>query len=390
MAIARRAAEAGVVLTALIVAIGAGWWLTSRARDDDGQAAPLPTPLPHSFRYFSPVPTPAPTRVGLSRRFTPAGLEGGLPHEVLAALPDPNTTDPRYAITALDAVTDSVGGPRLALAGGATNGTIDLGEVVAGQPVTVPLVLANAGDAPLHLAQIHTPSAAVVLDVPGSPQDAAGRLRGGVAIPAGDQQAVTLRFDPDFVRAPGETGPVDIGAQALYVQLFSDDRSAPRMDDGDPDSGERRLRIVFVLRSPDAPGRPVADAERPIPPNVPRIWLDEGARWGRGGRVVDLGPIDGAAPGTAFATIRNLGAVPLTLAVEGPAAGTATLEGGVVPPGGSMRLAVVLPPVREDDALAAHGAYRHSVTLATNDPLVPTLDVAFIGRTARRVSPGGP
>ena len=82
--------------------------------------------------------------------------------------------------------------------------------------------------------------------------------------------------------------------------------------------------------------------------------------------------------------------MPLTLAVEGPAAGTATLEGGVVPPGGSMRLAVVLPPVREDDALAAHGAYRHSVTLATNDPLVPTLDVAFIGRTARRVSPGGP
>ena len=166
MAIARRAAEAGVVLTALIVAIGAGWWLTSRARDDDGQAAPLPTPLPHSFRYFSPVPTTAPTRVGLSRRFTPAGLEGGLPHEVLAALPDPNTTDPRYAITALDAVTDSVGGPRLALAGGATNGTIDLGEVVAGQPVTVPLGLATAGDAPRHVAQLPPPSTPVAGGMP--------------------------------------------------------------------------------------------------------------------------------------------------------------------------------------------------------------------------------
>lgn len=386
----RRAVEAAVALGAFVGAVGGGWLLVRARPDDASMHVPLPTPLPASFRYFSPLPTPAPTRVGLSRRFTPAGLEGGLPHEVLAALPDPNTTDPRYALVALDAVTTTVGGPRLALSGGAANGTIDLGEVIAGRPVTVPLVLANAGDAPLHIAQVYAPSPALSVDIAGARHEGADPAGTAVAIPAGAQQAVTLRLDPDVVRAPGESGPLDTGAQALYLQLFSDDAGAPAMDDADPRSGERRLRVVFVVRSADAPGRPVGTAELPTAPGAPRIWLDEGARWGRGGRVVDVGSVDGQAPGTALATIRNLGDAPLTLAVAGPSADSAALEAAVVPSGGATRLRVVLPPPAEGDALAEHGVYRFSVSLATNDPLVPTLDVAFVGRTARPVVPGVP
>lgn len=360
LSIDRTALDAAALVAAFAAAIGIAGAVVERSAPT-AAPRPLPTALPRAVRYFDPVPTPAPTRAGLQRRFTPAGLEGGLSHEVLARLPDPNASDPRYAVLSLDAVTTTFDGPRLALGGGAVGGTLDLGEVVVGWPVTVPLVLANVGDAPLTLSRVHIPSPGLSLAVEASIVDADGSLRPPVAIAPGGLRALTVRFAADAARSPGDSGPVDTGAQAIYLQLFSDDAAAPRLDDGDPASGEHRLRLVYTARSPAAPGRPVALAELPQDRSAPRLWIDEGARFGRGGRIVDLGAVDGAAPGVVTATLRNLGLAPLGLEL--------------------------LPPAGDDDALGAIGVYRHVVTLITSDPLLPTIDVAFIGARALQLSP---
>lgn len=385
LSIDRTALDAAALVAAFAAAIGIAGAVVERSAPT-AAPRPLPTALPRAVRYFDPVPTPAPTRAGLQRRFTPAGLEGGLSHEVLARLPDPNASDPRYAVLSLDAVTTTFDGPRLALGGGAVGGTLDLGEVVVGWPVTVPLVLANVGDAPLTLSRVHIPSPGLSLAVEASIVDADGSLRPPVAIAPGGLRALTVRFAADAARSPGDSGPVDTGAQAIYLQLFSDDAAAPRLDDGDPASGEHRLRLVYTARSPAAPGRPVALAELPQDRSAPRLWIDEGARFGRGGRIVDLGAVDGAAPGVVTATLRNLGLAPLGLELLPPAAG-ATLSRPVVPPGGTAELRVALPPAGDDDALGAIGVYRHVVTLITSDPLLPTIDVAFIGARALQLSP---
>lgn len=381
----RTALDVSLLLSAFVLAVGVAGTVVRR-RAPAPAAVPLPTPLPAAFRYFDPQPTAAPTRAGLSRRFTPAGLEGGLPHEVLALLPDPNAADPRYAVAALDAVTATAAGPRLALGGGGQGGTIDLGEVIVGRPVTVPLVLANVGDALLMLGRVHIPSPGLSLDVAPSVVDADGSLRPVVTIAPGGQRALTVRFEAGAARAPGETGPIDAGAQALYLQLFSNDAAAPRLDDLDAASGEHRLRLVYTARGADAPGRPVGIDELPLAPGAPRLWIDEAARLGRGGRVVDLGVVDGAAPGEAVATLRNVGAGPLEVGV-GPTAVGVTLSRSVVAPGETAELRVALPAAPDDDALATLGAYRHVVALVTNDPLVPALELAFVGQRAQAVVP---
>lgn len=381
----RTALDVSLLLCAFVLAVGAAG-VVVRRRAPAPAAAPLPTPLPAAFRYFDPQPTAAPTRAGLSRRFTPAGLEGGLSHEVLARLPDPNAADPRYAVAALDAVTATAAGARLALGGGGQGGTIDLGEVIVGRPVTVPLVLASVGDAPLVLSRVHIPSPGLSLAVEGSVVDADGTLRPAVTIAPGGQRAWMVRFEAGAARAPGETGPIDAGAQALYLQMFSNDAAAPRLDDGDPTSGEHRLRFVYTARTPDAPGRPVGTDELPLAAGAPRLWVDEAARLGRGGRVVDLGVVDGAAPGQAVATLRNVGAGPLEVGV-GPGGEGVALSRSILAPGATAELRVALPPAPDDDALATLGAYRHTVALVTSDPLLPTLDLAFVGQRAQAVVP---
>ncbi|MFN8423663.1 MAG: hypothetical protein U0470_09900 [Anaerolineae bacterium] len=142
----------------------------------------LPTRLPDRMTYFSAYPTAAPTPLGPSRRLRLSGIAGGLPHEVLAALPDPNTTDPRYAVVALEAVTRTVGGARLALSGGGRGGTLDLGEVIVTRPLTVPLVLANAGDRPLVLSRVYSASPALVVTIDGAVIDPTGAVGGDAAI----------------------------------------------------------------------------------------------------------------------------------------------------------------------------------------------------------------
>ncbi|MEO8083554.1 MAG: hypothetical protein ABI780_07015, partial [Ardenticatenales bacterium] len=352
--------EVCTLVAAFAVAVVGGWLRLARPHDVATQAVPLatalPTPLSDRFTYFTAYPTAAPTAAGPARRLRVAGLAGGMPHEVLAALPDPNTTDPRYAVVALDAITRTTGGPRLALSGGGRGGTLDLGEVVADRPLTVPLVLANAGDRPLVLSRVYSASPALTVAIAGAAIDPAGGVSGDASIPPGAQRALTLVLDPAAVLRPGERPAADaVAATAAYLQLFSNDGDAPRLDDADAASGERRLRVVYTPRDAASPGHPVDAAEEPVADGVPRFWLAEGARWGRGGRIVDIGPVNGEAPGDAVATIRNLGSAPLELSFTDRVATTkqrpATLEAATVPPNGETRLHVMLPAAEEDDAL---------------------------------------
>lgn len=234
---------------------------------DAMRAAGLPTGavvVPPSFQTVEPVATAAPggdagnpyivvggtpTFQSPAQATMAAGLGGtgvqfneGRPdasswsHDVLANFEDPNVTKKEYAPAHPDAITAPVSGPRLGIRGLNLINTFDYGKVPMDVPASHDFTMVNVGDQDLVVSRVYTGCGCTATRLGDVYLDNAGFLPEPMVLKPGEERDFTIEFDP---RAEGKPG-----AQAKFIQIFSNDPSKTQFAPDDPNSHETRFRIV--------------------------------------------------------------------------------------------------------------------------------------------------
>lgn len=235
---------------------------------DAMRAAGLPTGavvVPPSFQTVEPVATAAPggdtgnpyivvggtpTFQSPAQATMAAGLGGGTglqfnegrpdasswSHDVLANFEDPNVTKKEYEPAHPDAITAPVAGPRLGIRGLNLINTFDYGKVPMDVPASHDFTLVNVGDQDLVVSRVYTGCGCTATRLGDVYLDNAGFLPEPMVLKPGEERGFTIEFDP---RAEGKPG-----AQAKFIQIFSNDPTKARFTPDDPNTHETRFRIV--------------------------------------------------------------------------------------------------------------------------------------------------
>lgn len=167
-------------------------------------------------------------------------------HDVLAYNPDPNVSQDQYKPVRTEDVKSPAEGPRLAISDLNEFYTYNFGAVPMGESVTHDFQVTNVGDEDLLISRVYTGCGCTATRIADVVLDAAGWVigKGGVKEPfrlaPGESTQFDVEFDP---RAEGKTG-----AQAKYIQLYSNDPTKGVFDPADPNSHETRFRIVVEPR----------------------------------------------------------------------------------------------------------------------------------------------
>lgn len=157
----------------------------------------------------------------------------------LATLGDPNVTDKQYAPFRIEDFENTVleGGPRLAIGGLNSVYTYSFDRIPIDQPVKKDLELRNVGDADLVISRIYSGCGCTAPRIGDQTIDSAGYLPQMVTLAPGESEEFTIEFDPRLAK--------ETGAQAKWIQIFSNDTSKAVFDDLEPEfTHETRFRIV--------------------------------------------------------------------------------------------------------------------------------------------------
>ncbi len=361
------------------VSVGLGWAV---AQGNVGSASPdgendsaLGSNTP-DFRPWSATAIPPPAeRFSAVRPPSPITDLASWPHEALAILPDPNVLDPSFAPLRLEevdagiAAESSIGdGARIAIGGLDPLATRDLGRVLVTRTLATELVVANVGSADLVISRVYAGTRAIRASFDGEILDAAGYPPRPLVVPVGARMTMTLQLDGRRL--------IEHGTQAEHLQIFSNDQRHEIFDPADEFSHETRIRLVFDGRELDTLRRPVSPEELPLRDGEPRLWLPELALDGRGGDVVDVGESLPLGDITTRVEIRNIGSG--TLVIEGFAGVgvSAVVEPDAVETGQSAIVEVTITP---DENLDRGRWIRRQLTLRSNDPFAPLIELSFIG-----------
>lgn len=362
--------------------IGLGWALGSGSESSDwgkvadprGQAA-LGVPS-EGFRYWRATTVPPPAeRFSAVRPPSPTGDLAGWPHEALAGLPDPNVLEPGFVPLRLEDVDagaapeHAIGdGPRLSIGGLDALGTRDLGRVLITRTVATELVVANVGSEDLMISRVYAGTRAIRTTIGGTMLDAAGYPARPIVVPAGARVPMEIALDGRRL--------LDHGTQAEHLQIFTNDRRHEAFDPTDAFSHETRLRLVFDGRELDALHRPISADEIPLQDGSPRLWLPELAMDGRGGDVIEIGADMAVGDVTVEVDIQNIGSGALVLAGAVGEGIAASVVPEIIEAGGRARLEITISP---EERLDSGRWVRRQLTLETNDPLVPAIELSIIG-----------
>lgn len=165
------------------------------------------------------------------------------PHDVLANFEDPNVTPVEYAPVRVETVKAALEGPRLGLTELNGINTYDFGLVSMTKPAQHDFEMVNVGNKDLIVSRVYTGCGctatrlgAALLDPAGWVVGSDGTTRQPMTLKPGQREKFTIEFDP---RAEGKSG-----AQAKFIQIYSNDPTKAMFDDADPLSHETRFRFV--------------------------------------------------------------------------------------------------------------------------------------------------
>jgi hypothetical protein len=167
-------------------------------------------------------------------------------HDVLAFMEDPNVSQDQYQPFRTEDVKTPADGPRLAISDLNEFYTYNFGAIPMGETVTHDFQVTNVGDEDLLISRVYTGCGCTSTRIADVVLDAAGWVVGkaGVKEPfrlaPGESTQFDVEFDP---RAEGKPG-----AQAKYIQIYSNDPTKAVFDPADANSHETRFRIVVEPR----------------------------------------------------------------------------------------------------------------------------------------------
>ncbi len=158
----------------------------------------------------------------------------------LATLGDPNVTDKDYSPYRVeDFETKGLeGGPRLAIGGLNSVYTYSFDRIPVDQPVQKDLEIRNIGDQDLVVSRIYSGCGCTAPRIGDMTIDSAGFLPEMLTLKPGESIDFTVEFDPRLAK--------ETGAQAKWLQIYSNDTSKAVFDDLEPEfTHETRFRIVM-------------------------------------------------------------------------------------------------------------------------------------------------
>lgn len=158
----------------------------------------------------------------------------------LATLGDPNVTDKDYVPYRIEdfEVKGLQGGPRLAIGGLNSVYTYSFGRIPIDQPVRKDFEMRNVGDQDLVISRIYSGCGCTAPSIGDMIIDSAGFLPQRLTLAPGESVDFTVEFDPRLAK--------ETGAQAKWLQIFSNDSSKAVFDDLEPEfTHESRFRIVM-------------------------------------------------------------------------------------------------------------------------------------------------
>jgi len=159
--------------------------------------------------------------------------------DTLATLGDPNVVDKDYQPFRIEDFEGQSleGGPRLAISD--LNGvyTYNFGLIPIDQPATHDFMMKNIGDADLIVSRIYSGCGCTAPRIGDIEIDSAGFLPQPLTLAPGEEIDFTVEFDPQLAK--------ETGAQAKWLQIFSNDNTKAVFDEAEPElTHETRFRIV--------------------------------------------------------------------------------------------------------------------------------------------------
>jgi len=162
------------------------------------------------------------------------------PHDVLAKFPDPNVAAEDYKPMRSEVAPSGLEGPRLAISELNEQFTYDFGVVPMDRVAKHDFEAKNVGNADLVISRVYTGCGCTATRIGEVLIDASGFLPQLITLAPGESVRFTVEFDP---RAEGKSG-----AQAKYIQIFSNDPTRAIYDAAEANSHETRFRIVVEPR----------------------------------------------------------------------------------------------------------------------------------------------
>jgi hypothetical protein len=178
-------------------------------------------------------------------------------HDVLANFPDANLADAKLVPERAEYVKGPLKGPRIAVAELNDQLTYDYGVVPLDRPTMKEFMASNVGDEDLIISRVYTGCGCTALTMGNQPITGSGFLNPPMVLKPGQKVPFTVQFDP---RAEGKTG-----AQAKFVQIYSNDPTKTLFDPKDPNSAEVRFRFVVEPRG-KLGAATATPAAQPAPP----------------------------------------------------------------------------------------------------------------------------
>ena len=158
----------------------------------------------------------------------------------LATLGDPNVTDTDYSPYRVeDFETKGLdGGARLAIGSLNSVYTYNFGSIPIDQPVQKEFEMRNIGDQDLTISRVYSGCGCTAPRIGTMIIDSAGFLPQTLTLAPGESVDFTVEFDPRLAK--------ETGAQAKWLQIYSNDTSKAVFDDLEPEfTHETRFRIVM-------------------------------------------------------------------------------------------------------------------------------------------------